>query len=122
MKKVKLLMVDDDQFIKKIYTDRFEAAGFDVTTAHSVNEGKNSFVDHEYDVVILDYVMPQESGIDFLKWLKDEKKLNIPVIVLSALNQEESKEEAKAAGASSYLVKDQVNPEALVEEVNRLLS
>jgi DNA-binding response OmpR family regulator len=101
----KVLIIEDNQDMQEIYKLWLEEAGFDVKISRDGLMGITDIVDYMPDLVILDIMMPEMSGYDFLRALKENTSINVPVIVASNLAQEGDKEKALAAGADMYLVK-----------------
>lgn len=72
------------------------------TTAESF---KNGYVNHDYDLVILDWVLPESSGLDVLRWVRDTSEWNIPVLFLTQRDDESSIVKALEEGADDFLAK-----------------
>ncbi len=117
----KILFVDDDEFIRKIYIDRLTASGFEVVTAASAREAKEKIEEANPNLVCLDYLLADETGLDVLKWIRQEKKLSLPVLIFSASGQDSDIESFKQAGATEYVQKDHVVPSELVEKIKKYL-
>jgi len=99
-----ILIVDDNaetcEFLKKI----LERNGFAVRTAHDGGQAHSSFAMYKPDMVLLDLILPGESGFEICERLKTQRE-NIPVVVLSAIDLESSRNLAAKAGADGYLAK-----------------
>ncbi len=120
--KKKLLMIEDDSFLRKLYRDRFKKEGFLFTEAISGEEGVNKIYQELPDVVLLNVLLPVKGGFELLREIKDDSKVkDIPVIILTNLGQEEDIEEGKECGATSYLVKANVKFSDVVEKVKEVL-
>lgn len=122
-KKPKILLIDDDENLRQMYTYMLTNAGFAVHTAPGGVEGLKLVRDGGYDLVLLDLVMPDLDGIQVLKRLKDEppKTPNGPVIVLSNAGYETTAQEAKSLGAKDFLVKAELLPKDLVDRLKKFL-
>lgn len=118
--KKKILFIDDDEFIIKIFLDRLQAAGFEIDTAKNGKQAREKLTYNQYDVICLDYVLPDETGLDILKWIRGKNK-ELPVIIFSASGHEPKMKEFMEAGATQYLQKDHVAPGEFVERINTLL-
>ena len=119
----RILIIDDDPFIRKIYSERLSADGFDVDKAENGVTGLSKIESGNYDLVLLDIVMSDMTGVDVLKKIKSNDKLtNLVVVVLSALGQEDDITEALKAGADEYIVKDKTTPRELVTILRKLIS
>lgn len=119
---MKVLIIDDEQAILKMYSAPFEAVGDEVITALEGETGLKFAKEQIPDVILLDIIMPRVNGLDVLKTLKDDPATNnIPVILLTNLPEECSGEKAKELGAAGYLVKAQNEPSKVVEIVKSTL-
>jgi DNA-binding response OmpR family regulator len=114
MNTYKILFVDDDDFIRKIYGDRFAASGIDATLADSVQKAEEILREQNFDLVCVDYLFPTETGLDLVKWIRDDKNLKTPIVIFTASGQEADKEQFEKFGMIEYVKKDQVNPSDLV--------
>lgn len=117
-KRIKILMVEDDIFLRKIYRDKFLRAGFDFSEATNGEEGLNKIIAENPDLVLLDLMLPRKNGFDVLLEAKQkEATKNIPIIILSNLGQESDIKRGMELGACDYLVKTDVSLSAVVEKV-----
>lgn len=120
--KHKILIVEDDPLLTKMYTTKFITEGFEVASAADGEEGLAKATAVTPDFIILDVMMPKLSGIDMLTRLRaTEAGKNIPVIVLSNLSQEEEAKKALALGAKEYLIKANFTPSEVVTKVRMYL-
>lgn len=97
-----------DRAIKDLETVKaqLESNNFKVVTAKDGQEGLDKVKEHKPDLIILDLMMPGMDGFEVCKSLKkDNKTASIPVIVLTALEQEEAAKKALSMGAEGYMVK-----------------
>ncbi len=101
--KYKILIVEDEENIKKFVTALFEANGYQVLTAKTVESGLMIFASYLPDLVILDLGLPDLDGVEFLKEIR--KHSVTPVIVLSARTTENDKVNALDMGANDYVTK-----------------
>ncbi|HDZ54647.1 MAG TPA: response regulator [Candidatus Nealsonbacteria bacterium] len=125
IKKIKkrILLIDDDSFIRKMYKERLLADGFIVDEAENGRDGLEKVNSGDYDFVLLDVVMPDMTGVEVLKKIRANNKLDtLQVIILSALGQELDIKEALNAGAKEYIVKDKTTPRELVERLRNLIN
>lgn len=117
-KKTKILMMEDNIFLRKLYREKLTRAGFDFIEATNGVEGINKVNIESPDLVILDLILPQKNGFDVLSEIKGNSKTKkIPVIILSNLGQELDIKEGLALGAQEYLIKTEVR---LAEVVNKV--
>jgi len=120
--KKKILIVEDDQFLHKILAMKIKAAGFDVISAYD-GESALKKIKERPDLILLDLILPQMSGFEFLGEIKiNEEYKKIPVIVLSNLGQEEDIERAKSLGAVDYLVKANFSIDEVIKKIKEWLA
>ena len=119
----RILLVEDDKFLRRACEASLRQRGFVVVTAIDGEEGlRLARETPQPDVVLLDLLMPKMSGIEVLRALKaDETTANIPVVILSNSSRDEDKREAVALGAFGYFVKANLSLKELAAQVSALL-
>ncbi len=118
----KILFVEDDKFIIDIYITKLKEVGFLVQSAVDGEDALVKIKQSKPDLVLLDIVLPQITGFEFLQEIKNIPELkNVPVIVLSNLGQKKEVEKGLGLGAAKYLIKAHYTPSEVVEEINQLL-
>lgn len=112
---MKILVVDDEKNILKLYQAELEDEGYTVVTANSGEAGLSAFEKEDPDLVTLDILMPDMDGIQVLRQMK-EKKPNIPVIMLTAYDY---RDDFSVWVADAYIVKssDTTNLKATIKQV-----
>jgi FixJ family two-component response regulator len=108
-----IYIIDDDNSVRRGFQFLLKSAGMDCIGFESAEEFLENWEQEEKDLLILDMHMPGLSGCDLLKYLK-EKEIFIPVIVITAYDDQESRERSKNYGALAYLRKP-VDGEALID-------
>jgi two-component system KDP operon response regulator KdpE len=98
-----VLVVDDDPDVQKLVTVNLEARGYQVKAVARGTEALSLLKQEPFDLVILDLVMPGISGIEVCSRIREDS--DVPVIVLSAYDEEELKVQALDAGADDYVTK-----------------
>ena len=98
---MKILVVDDDAHILKLYRLELEEEGYDVTTAGSGKEAMERFEQEEFDLIALDILMPDVDGITLLRKMK-EKKPRMPIIMSTAYDY---RDDFAVWASEAYLVK-----------------
>ena len=121
--KNKILLVEDDAMVIRMYQRKLEAEGFKLTLAFNGEEGLAALKKEIPDLVLLDIMMPKMNGIEMLKAVKADPALkDIPVIILTNLgDRPEDVQKAKDLGAADYLVKANVSLKELVEKIKTIL-
>jgi len=102
-----ILIVEDEPAIREMIVMTLEMAGFDSLQAADVSEAHQQVVDHRPALILLDWMLPgDKSGVDFCRMLKNDEMLSeIPVIMLTAKSEEDSKVHGLDAGADDYMTK-----------------
>jgi DNA-binding response OmpR family regulator len=109
--KIRLLLVDDDEsFVSVLSQQLQEEYGYDTTIATSAKEAieKIRSSRRSFDLILLDYMMPEMTGINFLQWLV-EQKVRTPVVMLTAAGSEQVAVEAMKLGAYDYVRKELID-------------
>ena len=117
-----ILLIEDDLFIVDIYSKKLKEAGFSVEVANDGQQALKKLKDHKSDLLLLDIVLPNIDGWEFLREIRNEPSLkDLQVIVLSNLSQKSEIEKSKELGAIRYLVKAYYTPTQVVEEIKTIL-
>ncbi|MBV9347350.1 MAG: response regulator transcription factor [Pseudolabrys sp.] len=99
-----LLIVDDDRRIRDLLSRFLGAEGYRVSTAESVADARSKLHGLSFDLIIVDWMMPGESGVDFTRSIRKENS-QVPVIMLTAKHETEFRIEGLTAGVDDYLPK-----------------
>ena len=123
MDPIKILLIEDDLFLRDIYIEILQKEGFTVLTADDGETGLKLGQDHpDAKLMLLDIMLPKIHGIDLLKtFKKDPKCAGIPIVILSNLTEERVIEEAMKAGAAGFLVKVKYTPPQVLEKVKEFI-
>lgn len=106
MGKKLILIADDEEDMADILSMRFEINGYGVIVAKDGEEAIKKTEEARPDLMILDLMLPKISGFEVCKMLRSKKEYeNFPIIVLSALDQQEDREKAIRNGADAYFIK-----------------
>jgi DNA-binding response OmpR family regulator len=118
---VKILYAEDDIIMQKILVRAFVRLGYEVTTVDDGLEAVDAIKSEEFNLIILDLFMPKKSGFEVVEYVRDELKLNTPILIISRNHLEETIQRAYTTGANDYIVKP-FKAEELVVKVTRLLA
>lgn len=119
----KVLLIEDEDFIREVYRDELEASNFSVDAFPTGQQGLDAFYKSNYDIVLLDIVLPDISGLHILKKIKnDEAKKHIPVLLLSNLDQDIIVRQGLEFGAEAYLEKVDNTPDKIIEIIKTTLN
>ena len=121
MPKHTILVVDDELAIRTMLSVALEAAGYNVLQAENAKHAHGTIIDCSPDLVLLDWMMPGTSGLELLRRLRrDELTTKLPIIMLTAKAEEDSKISGLDAGADDYIPKP-FSPRELISRVKALL-
>ena len=115
----KVLIVEDEDAIAEIERDYLELSGFDVTVASDGKEGLDIALKEDFDIIILDIMLPGMDGFDICKEIRKEK--DIPIIMVSAKKEDIDKIRGLGIGADDYMTKP-FSPSELVARVKAHLA
>ena len=102
----KILVVDDESTIRELIGFTLSRAGFSYREAADAAEAEAEILREPPDLILLDWMLPGQSGIDFVKLLRSDPSIrSIPVIMLTARGEEEDKVRGLKGGADDYITK-----------------
>lgn len=118
----KILLVEDDNSLAQLYKAAIEVDGHTVDVANDGQEGINKATNEDYDLIILDIVLPNISGLEILKTIKEnEKTKDAQVVMLTNYGQQENVKRAYDLGAADVLLKYRMTPTEAASKVNQLV-
>lgn len=121
-KDIKILIIEDDTMLNKIYQTKLGILGYQVVAAYDGEEGLKKIETENPSIVLLDLMLPKKNGYEVLEAVKQNLQLSrIPIILLSNLGQEEDVKRALALGAVDFLVKSNVKLETVINRVESIL-
>lgn len=118
-----ILFIEDDEFIVDMYSHALKKAGYTVDSAYTGQEGIEKARAKDYDLILLDLMLPEITGIDILKQLRspDSGKPDTKIVILTNLAQDEESRAAIESQADGYLIKADVTPKKLVNLLGDML-
>ena len=119
----KILCIEDEHFIGELYTRALTRAGYSVTLIVDGVDGLKEAQTNTYDIILLDIMIPNLSGIEILKQLRDPKQtpqLDSKIIITTNLEQGEEGRAAIESQADGYIVKAEITPRQLVTFLDQL--
>lgn len=118
-KKKRILIVEDDQFLREFYQELLEGEGFDIDTAADGDIASTKLEEGGFDLVMLDIMLPKKDGLQILKDNKANppKSANGPIVVLTNLGQDAVIKTCFDLGAAGYMVKSALNPDQVLSEL-----
>jgi len=120
----RILVVEDDQFLRELYDELLREEGYEVDLSSDGEAGLAKFLAGGYDLILLDIMLPKMDGLEILRQLRDKHpvKPNGPVVLLTNLGQDSIIKEGFSLGAAGYLIKSAMNPDQVLSEVKVFLS
>jgi two-component system, OmpR family, response regulator len=113
-----ILVVDDDREIRELLAKFLEKQRFRVTSVRDAREARRVWPNGMFHLVVLDLMLPGESGLDFARWLRSQSE--IPIVMLTALGEETDRIIGLELGADDYLAKP-FNPRELLARIRAVL-
>lgn len=118
----RILLIEDEADIRILYAGYLRDNGYEVIEAQDGLVGYKKAVEEDWDVMLLDIMLPGQDGIALLKKVKaDAKAGNRPIIALTNLNVESVINQVFDQGADGFLVKSEITPDKIVTEVESVL-
>ena len=118
-----ILCIEDDRFIGEMYVRSLKKAGYEVDWVVDGNDGLITARNKQYDVILLDVMLPERRGTDILDALRGGKEDLIPkthVIVLTNFQQDDESRIAMQKHADAYLIKAEITPKKLISVIEKL--
>ncbi len=117
-----VLVVEDNELNMRLFRDILEAHGYHVSEATNGMEGWRSAVEHQPDVIVMDIQLPDVSGLEVTRWLKDDEILmSIPIIAVSGFAMSGDEERILEGGCDAYISKPISIPDCL-QSIERLVA
>ncbi|OGK53910.1 hypothetical protein A3B56_02105 [Candidatus Roizmanbacteria bacterium RIFCSPLOWO2_01_FULL_45_11] len=117
----KILIVDDDEVTAKLYVNKLESEGFEVTYVTDGNEALN-VIKNKFDLIVLDVMIPKIDGLTLLQKIKTGVNKPTPVLVHTNLLSENVKKQAISLGASDVLFKVDFTPFTFIDTIKKYLT
>lgn len=117
----KVLLIEDDVFIRDIYGRELKKGEYEVEIAEDGEQGIQKATSTKYDIILLDIMLPKKTGIDVLREIRaaQEPYKSTPVYLLTNLGQGSIIKQAVDIGAQGYLLKARFLPSQVLESIDR---
>jgi len=116
----KILIIEDEKTLARALEQKLTRAEFDVTVVFNGKEGIDCIQKEQFDVILLDLIMPKVDGFVVLETLQAHQN-RTPVIVLTNLSQDNDMKRAREFGAKDFFIKSNTPITDIVERVTKLL-
>ena len=113
-----LLVIDDDHEIRDLLTRFMEKNGFRITAVRDAREARRAWTRGAFQLVVLDLMLPGESGLDLARWLRDQE--DVPIVMLSAMGEDTDRIIGLELGADDYIAKP-FNPRELMARIRAVM-
>lgn len=120
MAETRILVVDDDSFVRDMLAFILEEEGYLLETAEHGLDALAKCLDDRFDLIVSDMNMPEMGGVELLEQLRD-REVGTPVVILSGSNEMSEAAEAVRKGACHFLVKDENIQDTIAESVRGIL-
>ncbi|WP_112180534.1 MULTISPECIES: response regulator transcription factor [Paraliobacillus] len=118
----KILLAEDEEVLRMLIVDTIEDGDFEIDEAADGKEALTKIAENDYDLLILDYMMPQVTGVEVIEEVrKNPLKNSVKILMLSAKNQQYEQEKVLAVGADYFMAKP-FSPLALLDKVEEILN
>ena len=119
-KRLKILLLEDDPYFFELYANRLRGGGFNVLTEADEDGGMEIAIKEKPDVIVLDISLPNDDDFSFIVNLKERPEIsNIPVIILTDLNDNYNKKRGLSLGAADYLIRDEIDFSEIIESIKK---
>lgn len=119
-----ILVIEDDRFIGEMYVRSLRNSGYTVDWVTTGREGFGAASIKRYDLILLDIMLPEQTGIEVLNSLRNSEKGDLlagsRIIVLTNFDQDDESRESMQAQADGYLIKADITPRSLLEIINQM--
>jgi len=117
-----ILIIEDDRFLRDLVSEKLKKEGYEISTAIDGKEGLAKLASDHPALILLDLILPEVDGFDFLKQANTDMGNTMPpVVVLSNLGSKEDVERALALGAKFFIVKANFTPDEIIAKVREVL-
>ncbi len=118
----KILLIEDEEIFIEMFGDRLKQEGYAIESARNGAWGIKEALKNNFDLFIIDMVMPAMTGEEMIARLKlEDNTKNVPIIVLSASVDHETQERVEGMGINAFCLKIHITPSDLVEKVMEIL-
>lgn len=118
----KVLLIEDDPMIYRLYQKLFTLEGFDIELAENGNIGLSKLTEFKPDILLMDIMMPEMNGLEMLTKVKENPETkDIPVVVLTNIADMNVTQMALQKGAVLCIIKSQTEPDDVVNSVKAVL-
>jgi two-component system, OmpR family, response regulator VicR len=119
--KKKILLVEDDRSLQNALSEMLTQEGYVTVCAFDGEDALKKISEEEIDLVLLDIILPKKDGYEVLSEIKKGEKKNIPVLILTNLEEVDNVQKALSLGATTFMVKSDFSLKDVLEKVKENL-
>lgn len=116
----KILLIEDDAFLNQLYSDLLKQEKYEVTSVKDGLEAYNKINESDWDLILLDVMLPGMTGFEILDKVNKEKKVKAPIIFMTNLDSSDSDKKALQK-AKDYWIKSSMTPPEFIQKVKNVL-
>ena len=117
-----VLIVEDNELNMKLFRDLLEAHGFDTLETKNGKEALKLARDHRPDLIIMDIQLPEVSGLEVTKWIKEDSDIkSIPIVAVTAFAMKGDEEKIREGGCEAYIAKP-ISVTQFIDTVKRFVN
>ena len=121
-KKIFVLVIEDDKFLRELLVHKLASEGFDVQNAIEAGAAFQILSERKPNIILLDLILPGVDGFEILSRIKADPKIaDVPIVILSNLGQKEDLDKAMALGAKDFMVKANFTLDEIVDKVHGIV-
>jgi len=122
MEKKKILIVEDNELNMKLFHDLLEVHGYETIQTKDGREALGLAREHRPDLILMDIQLPEVSGLEVTKWIKDDESLRtIPVIAVTAFAMKGDEEKIRNGGCEAYIAKP-ISVSTFLQTIEKVLN
>lgn len=119
----RIILIEDDVFLSELLLEKLRKEGLETDWTANGSEALSLLKNKNFDLILLDILLPGIGGLDVLAEIKKQPKLkDIPVVMLTNLDNKEDIDKSKELGAIDYMIKSNFNLGEVVEKINLILN
>ncbi|MBU1179081.1 response regulator [Patescibacteria group bacterium] len=120
--KKRILFIEDEEHLQKLAVSALQEAGYEVLSAYDGEAGIKILEERKLDLILLDLILPKKDGFDVLAYMRSKEEMkNIPVIVLTNLEEKFDIGRAMKYGIRAYLVKANYSLDEVISKIKEIL-
>ncbi|MFA5926285.1 MAG: response regulator [Parcubacteria group bacterium] len=117
----KILIVEDDRSLQNALSEMLNQEGYEIVCAFDGEEALEKIKEENFDLVLLDIILPKKDGYEVLAEIKKSEKKDVPVLILTNLEEVDNVQKALSLGATTFMVKSDFSLKDVLEKIKENL-